>query len=297
VIGYVRRYPYTVAENPMPIELSTRMFADGLCFGEGPRWHNGQLWISDMHARQVLRFSQDGRAESVVAVEHCPSGLGWLPGGDLLVVSMEDQRLLRYDGQRLTTHADLAGLAKGRCNDMVVDAQGRAWVGNFGFDLHAGEKPRTTHLIRVDPDGRARIAATDLMFPNGTVITPDGRTLIVGESFAGRLTAFDFDAGANLVNRRVWANLANGAVPDGICLDTGGGIWVASPSTNECIRVMEGGEVTHRIGTDRGAYACMLGGTDLYVLVSGTSHLDKCRAERSGQVLVADAPYPGAGLP
>lgn len=281
----------------MTTVLNTRLFAEGLCFGEGPRWHDGQLWISDMHARAVLRFDASGRATPVVEVPNCPSGLGWLPGGDLLIVSMEDKRLLRFNGSGLSTHADLSTLAKGRCNDMVVDAKGRAWVGNFGFDLHAGESVCPTEMIRVDPDGSTRIVATDLVFPNGTVITPDGRTLIVGESFAGRLTAFDIDADGNLSNRRIWATLEGGAVPDGICLDAAGGIWVASPTTNNCVRVEEGGRITHRVDLDRGGYACMLGDRSLYVLASGTSHPDKCRAERSGQVLVADAPYSGAGLP
>ena len=250
-----------------------------------------------MHAREVLRFDASGTPTRVLEVEHCPSGLGWLPDGDLLVVSMEDHRLLRFDGQRVTTHADLSTLARGRCNDMVVDAQGRAYVGNFGFDLHAGEAVRPTDLIRVDPDGSARIVASDLIFPNGTVITPDGHTLIIGESFAGRLTAFDRTADGGLINRRVWAQLPGGAVPDGICLDTSGGIWVASPATNECIRVEAGGAITHRVATDRGAYACMLGGNHLYILVSGTAHPDQCRAERSGQILVTPAPFNGAGLP
>lgn len=280
----------------MSIELPSRLFAKGLCFGEGPRWHDGKLWVSDMHAHEVLRFDDEGRATPVMEVPACPSGLGWMPDGSLLVVSMEDRRLLRFHEGRTSVHADLAALAKGRCNDMVVDAQGRAYVGNFGFDLHAGESVRPTELIRVDPDGSARIVASDLVFPNGTVISPDGGTLIVGESFAGRLTAFDV-AGGNLSNRRVWAELPNGAVPDGICLDSAGGVWVASPTTNECIRVEAGGRITHRVAADRGAYACMLGGNDLYVLVSGSSHPDKCRAERSGQIVVARAPYPGAGLP
>jgi sugar lactone lactonase YvrE len=282
---------------PMSIELPSRLFAQDLCFGEGPRWHDGHLWISDMHAHRVLRFNVEGQATAIVDVPACPSGLGWMPDGSLLVVSMEDRRLLRFRDGRTSIHADLSTLAKGRCNDMVVDGLGRAWVGNFGFDLHAGEAVRPTDLIRVDPDGSARIVASDLVFPNGTVITPDGQSLIVGESFANRLTAFDIVNGESLSNRRVWAELPGGAVPDGICLDSAGGIWVASPTTSECIRVEAGGHITHRVTADRGAYACMLGGTDLYVLISGSSHPDKCRAERSGQIVVASAPYPGAGWP
>ncbi len=281
----------------MSIELPSTLFAKGLCFGEGPRWYDGNLWISDMHAHQVLRFDSSGNATSILEVPGCPSGLGWMPDGSLLVVSMEDRKLLRLRDGSVSTHADLSSLAKGRCNDMVVDAEGRAYVGNFGFDLHGGEKSRPTDLICVDPDGSSRIVASDLVFPNGTVITPDGKTLVVGESFTGRLTAFDVGPNGDLSNRRVWADLPNGAVPDGICLDVAGGIWVASPTTNECIRVEAGGKVTHRVAFDRGAYACMLGGSDLYVLISGASHPNKCRAERSGQVVVAKAPFAGAGLP
>lgn len=287
--------------------LKTERLLQGLCFGEGPRWHDGALWLSDMHAYEVLRVSTDGRAEHVVRVDMQPSGLGWLPGadgraegGDLLVVSMLDRKVLRFDGRTLTEHADLGALARFHCNDMVVDAVGRAWVGNFGFDLHAGARPLPTELIVVEPDGNARVAASDLLFPNGTVITPDGRTLIVGESMARRLTAFDIDPSGALVNRRVWAELPDRALPDGICLDSAGGIWSASPSTGECLRQVEGGRVTHRVTLDQGAYACMLGGADgrtLFILTAGDSDPERCRASRSGRIEFCEAPYPHAGLP
>ena len=281
----------------MTVSLTTRLFTDGLRFGEGPRWHDGQLWLSDMHAKQVLRFDASGNSSVVVEVEGCPSGLGWLPGGDLLVVSMEDRKLLRFDGNRLQTHADLSGLAKGKCNDMVVDHEGRAYVGNFGFDLYGGEEMRPTDLIRVDTDGSVRIVASELLFPNGSVITPDGRTLVVAESFGERLTAFDIDRAGDLSNRRSWADLPQGTVPDGICLDAGGGIWVASPVTNECIRVEEGGTITHRAPTDCFAIACILGGTDLYILVARSHEPEVCRSERGARVMVAKAPFAAAGLP
>lgn len=280
--------------------MSTDVLLEGLCFGEGPRWRDGALWLSDMHARQVLRVSADGRAEEVCEVPHWPSGLGWLPDGDLLVVSMTDRRLLRFDGAKLTEHADLSGLASFHCNDMAVDASGRAYVGNFGFDLHAGDEPRPAELVAVDPDGAARVVAKDLQFPNGTVITPDSRVLVVAESWGGRLTAFDLEDDGGLVNRRVWAPLPKGAVPDGICLDEAGGIWAASPSTRECLRLIEGGEVTHRLNLDQGAYACMLGGDDgrtLYVLTAATSDPEESRRQRSGRVEVWRAPYAHAGLP
>jgi sugar lactone lactonase YvrE len=280
--------------------MKTTTLISDLCFGEGPRWHDGRLWFSDMHANQVIAVDDQGVSEVIVSVENQPSGLGWLPDGDLIVVSMTDRRLLRWNGKSLTEHANLANLASFHCNDMVVDQTGRAYVGNFGFDLHAGAQVTSADLICVDPDGSARVVASDIMFPNGTVITPDASTLIVAESFASRLSAFDIDSNGDLSNRRVWAELPEGAVPDGICLDSDGGIWSASPSSNECLRQTEGGEVTHRVSLDRGAFACMLGGADgttLYILTSGSSDPDVCKSERSGRIETCNAPYPHAGWP
>lgn len=278
----------------------TETLVDGLCFGEGPRWHEGALWLSDMHAQEVLRIDEQGKVSTVVRVENCPSGLGWLPDGQLLVVSMHDRRLLRFDGEQLHEHADLNPFATFHCNDMVVDGNGRAYVGNFGFDLHTGAKPIPAKLVCVEPDGSARVVADDLMFPNGTVITPDGSRLIIAESFGARLTAFDIAVNGDLSNRRVWAELPKGAVPDGICLDSEGGIWSASPTTCECIRQSEGGEITHRVEVDQGAFACMLGGADgttLYVLTADSSDPAECVARRTGKIEAARAPYPGAGWP
>ncbi len=280
--------------------MTTNILLDGLCFGEGPRWHEGRLWLSDMHAHLVLAVSGDGSTETIVEVPNWPSGLGWLPDGDLLVVSMTDRRLLRYDGESLSTHADLSGLASHHCNDMVVATSGHAYVGNFGFDLQAKAEFKTAELICVDPDGSARIVAEDMMFPNGAVITPDGKTLIVGETFGSRLTAFDILSDGSLDNRRIWAELPKGAVPDGICLDAENGIWSASPSTNECIRQLEGGEVTHHIAVEQGAYACMLGGErgdTLFILTSGSSDSEECPKLRSARVETAQAPHPHAGQP
>ena len=278
----------------------TETLVEGLCFGEGPRWHDGALWLSDMHAREVIRVDDAGTVSTVVRVENCPSGLGWLPDGQLLVVSMNDRRLLRFDGTELHEHADLSPFAPFHCNDMVVDDKGRAYVGNFGFDLHTGARPTSTTLVCVEPDGSARAAADDLMFPNGTVITPDGRTLIVAETFGARLTAFDIAANGDLSNRRLWAELPKGAVPDGICMDSEGGIWSASPTTSECIRQNEGGEISHRVEVEQGAFACMLGGPDgttLYILTADSSDPAECAARRTGRIETARAPYPGAGWP
>ena len=274
---------------------------DGLAFPEGPRWHDGRLWFSDMHSSVVLALDiGSGSAEAIVDVPGKPSGLGWLPDGTLLVVSMEDRRLMRFDGSVLEEHADLSPWATFHCNDMVVDAAGRAYVGNFGWDLHGGGAPTPATMVRVDPDGTATAAADELMFPNGTVITSDGSTLIVGESFAARLTAFDVAADGSLTGRRVWAQLEGGVVPDGICLDAEGAVWLASPLTNECVRVREGGEVLQRIAFDRGAYACMLGGEDrqtLLVCTANESAPDEAAARRSGRIEAVRVEVPGAGLP
>lgn len=273
--------------------------AEGFAFLEGPRWHGGKLWVSDMHDDRVLTVDLAGRRETVVEVPGRPSGLGWLPDGRLLVVSMTDRRLLRLDATGLSVVADLSGIATFHCNDMVVDAHGRAYIGNFGYDFEAGEPQRSAALALVLPDGTVNVAADDLAFPNGAVITPDGRTLIVAESFGARLTAFDVLPDGRLSGRRVWAAL-QGAVPDGICLDAEGAIWLASPLSKEVLRVREGGAVLERIPTATQAIACMLGGVDrttLFVLTAQSFHREECRAQRNARIEVTDVEVPGAGLP
>ncbi len=271
---------------------------EGMCFGEAPRWHEGQLWFSDMHAQQIWRMSPDGAVTLVLELaDDQVSGLGWMPDGDLLVVSMTKRQLLRYNGQEVALHADLSDVASFHCNDMVVDAHGRAYVGNFGFDLHNGAEARVAELIRVEPNGDIHVEDDQVFFPNGSVITPDGNTLIVGETFAAKLTAFDIQDDGSLSNKRLWAALPEGAVPDGICLDAAGGIWSASPTSNECIRQIEGGEVTHRIELERGAFACMIGGQNLYVLTSSGSSPEECKNNWDARIEVYPAPYAHAGLP
>ncbi len=272
---------------------------DGLAFAEGPRWRGDRLWFSDMHDHGVLSVTPEGRTQRHYEVPQRPSGLGWMPDGRLLVVSMVDRRLLIEREGVLEEHADLSELARFHCNDMVVDAQGGAYVGNFGFDLDAEESPCETELLRVEPDGRARVVAEGLRFPNGAVISPDGRTLVVGESFGACLTAFDIEPDGDLGGRRTWAAL-EGAVPDGICLDAEGCIWVASPVSKEVLRVREGGEVVERLATGDMAIACMLGGPrrrTLYVLVSETTHPDEAVAKRSARILATEVEVAGAGLP
>jgi sugar lactone lactonase YvrE len=252
-----------------------------------------------MYDHLVLAVDMDGNAETILAVPGQPSGLGWLPDGTLLVVSMTDRRLLRLDPTGLAEVADLSALATFHCNDMVVDAEGRAYVGNFGWDLHGGGSPVEAVLALVPPTGETRVVAEHLAFPNGTVITPNGRTLIVAETMAARLTAFDVAADGSLTNRREWARL-DGAVPDGICLDAEGGIWVASPISAEVLRVREGGAVTHRVSVETQAFACMLGGPDrrhLFVCTALDSEPSRCRETRSGRIEVVEVDVPGAGRP
>jgi sugar lactone lactonase YvrE len=280
-------------------ERTTTVLASGLRFPEGPRWHGEQLVFSDQHDARVWSLTADGDLAPVVEVPHRPSGLGWDPEGNLLVVSMDDRRLLRFAGGVLTEVADLSELAPWHCNDMVVDAVGRAYVGNFGFDLDAGADPVTTNLVRVDPDGSMHVVAEGLRFPNGTVISPDGRTLVIGESWAGCLTAFTVADDGSLSDRREWAKLA-GAVPDGICLDAEGAIWSACPLTGRVLRVREGGEVTDVVTVDRdGAFACMLGGrerTTLFVCTADASNPAETRSMR-GAIETCRVDVPGAGLP
>lgn len=279
--------------------MKTEILLDGLAFGEGPRWHRDRLWFSDIHDLNVSAVDLQGNREKIVDVPQQPSGLGWLPDGRLLVVSMVDRRLLRLDDDGLTEVADLSPYATHHCNDMVVDKNGRAYIGNFGWDIHGGGTPTTAAIVLVEPDGTTRVAAPDLNFPNGTVITPDGATLIVGETFGACLTAFDIAADGSLSNRRLWAAL-DGAVPDGICLDAEGAIWVASPVSAEALRVREGGEVTHRVPVETQAFACMLGGPErrhLFICTAIDSLPETCRKTRSGRIEVVEVEVPGAGLP
>jgi sugar lactone lactonase YvrE len=279
---------------------TTTVVLEGLAFPEGPRWHEGRLFFSDQHDHRVIAMDPTGRAETIVEVPQQPSGLGWLPDGRMLVVSMLDRRVLRLEDGNLVEHADLSELATGACNDMVVDTQGRAYVGNFGFDMYGGEAPRDAALVLVLPDGAARIAADGLGFPNGTVITDDGSVLIVGESMNGRLTAFTVTGDGALTDRREFAKL-HGAVPDGICLDAEGAVWIACPYTGRCLRIKDGGEVLDEVKvTHEGAFACMLGGDDrrtLYIC-SAPGHVpEECRRDRAGRIETVEVDVPGAGLP
>ena len=278
-------------------ELTTLI--DGIYFGEGPRWRDGYLWLSDFYAHEVLKVDESGNRSHVATVPEQPSGLGWLPDGSMLIVSMKDRRLMRLADGDLSVYAELSPIATWHCNDMVVSADGRAYVGNFGYDHYTEPEEKPANLVRVDPDRSVHLADSGLKFPNGSVITPDGQTLVVGETRGNRLTAWDIGAGGALSNRRVWADLGPN-FPDGICLDEEGAIWVADPRLKETIRVKEGGEVTHRISTgDFGSFACMLGGDDrrtLYICTAPGSGPGAAEA-RKGRVEYCRVEVPGAGLP
>ena len=287
--------------------LSAEPFVSDLFFGECPRWHEDRLWYSDFFDHAVFSVSPDGERRVEVDFDGEPAGLGWLPDGRLLINSRLDRVILRRepDGM-LVEHGDLRPWATWHANDMVVASNGQAYSGNFGFDLDGladgtvdASAISTASLVRVDPDGTSHEAADDLHFPNGTVITEDGATLIIAESFGGRLSAFDRDADGVLTNRRVWAALTNVA-PDGICLCADGSVWVANALAAECVRVAEGGEVLERVTTSRNCYACMLGDDDrrtLYLVTAVDSNASAARAARNGSLEKVRTTVPGAGLP
>jgi len=252
--------------------------ADGFSFLECPRWRDGRLWLSDFYTRRVLTVDESGQVETVVEVPEQPSGLGWLPDGRLLVVSMRDRRVLRLEPDgALVEHADLSGLTAGHLNDMLVDDAGRAYVGNFGFDLMSGAPLRTANLVRIDPDGTAQVAADGLAFPNGMALVDGGATLVVAESFGNRLGGYTVGAGGELLERRDWATFGPyptgddlgevlptlSVVPDGICAAPDDTIWVTDADHHRAVQVAEGGRIVAEVSSgELQVYACALGGAD-----------------------------------
>jgi sugar lactone lactonase YvrE len=298
-------------------DRDVRTVLDGMSYLECPRWHDGRLYVSDFYTQQVYRVDLEGGggADVVARVPEQPSGLGWMPDGAMLVVSMRDRRVLRVrDGGEPEVHADLSSLAPWHLNDMVVDAAGRAYVGNFGFDLMSLATIRETGLICVQTDGSATMVADGLRFPNGMVIAPDGRTLVVAETIAGRLTAFDVDDDGGLSNRRVWAQLsatvdtedmgevlaAGGIAPDGIALDAEGAIWAADALGGRVLRLREGGEIVEEIAPGIGVFACALAGADgrTLVMCAAPSFAEHERRDtREAKLLACEVDVPRAGLP
>ena len=279
-----------------------RVLLTGIAFGEQPRWHEGRLWFSDWGPREVVAVDLEGRSEVVLQAASFPCCVDWLPDGRLLVVSARDGLLLwrEADGS-LVTHGDLSTASKPPAgNELVVDGRGNAYVNGGGFDLMAGEPFAPGVVTLVTADGSARLVADGLAFPNGMLVTPDNATLIVAESYAKRLTAFDIEADGGLSNRRVWADLGDG-IPDGTCLDAEGAVWYGDVPNRRCVRVREGGEVLQTIDLDRGCFACALGGPDrttLFMLATEWNGPERMFAEpRTGRVLAVEAPAPGVPWP
>jgi sugar lactone lactonase YvrE len=275
-----------------------RVILDGLAYVESPRWHDGRLWFAHWGTDEIIAVGLDGSSE---VVGHGPGGLGWsidwLPDGRLLVTG-DGLKRVEPDGTSIP-FADLSDLA-GDWNELVVDGRGNAYVNGRLFG--PPEEGPSGIIALVTPDGGVRQVADGLAFPNGMAVTPDNRTLVVAESWAEQLTGYDIADDGSLSERRVWASTP-GDHPDGICLDAEGAVWYADVGNGHCVRVREGGEVLGKVSLDRGAFACMLGGPDgrtLFMLAAewrGFEHVEEAIADRTGRVLVAEAPAPRAGWP
>jgi sugar lactone lactonase YvrE len=293
-----------MSDNPSRV-IEPRVLLEGLAMPESPRWHDGRLWFSNWGAEEIVAVDLDGNSEVVGrGSEGAGWAVNWLPDGRMLVTGSELTRV-EPDGSRVR-HADLSHLSPYGWSEMTVDGRGNVYVNSINFDfadfesvLASGQAPGKIALVT--PDGRVQEVASEIAFPNGMVITPDNRTLIVAESFAARLTAFDIAEEGTLSNRRSWAE---GVGPDGICLDAEGCIWASSGTmVNDIARIRDGGEVLDRIELDRPCFAAMLGGPDrrtLFMLTAewhGTGQMEDVIKARTGQVLVANAPAPGIGWP
>lgn len=289
--------------------MKAEPFVSGLRFGEGLRWHDGRFWYSDFYKHQVSSAAPDGSTRVELELDDQPSGLGWLPDGRLLVVAMTNQRLLRRekDGS-VSLHADLKPLAKFHANDMLVDKNGNAFIGCFGFDLDKfitekglsalweGDGPPTAPIIHVSPEGRARVASPNHKFPNGMALI--GETLVVAECFIPGFSAFDLAADGTLANRRIWAPLSKdppAIVPDGICADSEGAVWAANALGPEAVRVGPGGKILERVQTSQNAFSCALGGKDGHQLVIATapgSNAQAAAKEAKGMLEIATVSVP-----
>jgi sugar lactone lactonase YvrE len=290
--------------------------AEGLTYLEGPRWHDGRLWFVDFYTLGVYRVGDDGVAEKVVHVEQQPSGLGWLPDGRMLVVSMKDRKVLRQepDGS-LVVHADIWDKCGGHANDMVVAPSGNAYVGNFGFDLMGGAGHEDASLVLVRPDGSSEIVADGLAFPNGMVVTPGEKKLIVNELFGNRISQFDIEPDGTLGPRRDFANFGDlgdepnvglrleraKIIPDGLTLDAEGAVWFADTINRRAVRMAEGGEVLDVVDTaPEGIFAVALGGDDgrtLFLCAAPDWDEGARKAAREGRMLATKVDVPHAGTP
>jgi sugar lactone lactonase YvrE len=275
--------------------MSPEPLANGFCFGEGPRWFEGLLWFSDVLGEAVHTADMRGSVTTLPLPGRSPSGLGFRPDGSLLIASTEDRQVLRYDGETVVTIADLADLAPASLGDMVVDDAGRAYIGSQASQALGGGV-----IVRLDPDDSATVVAEDLDFPNGMVITPDRKTLIVAESIGRRLTAFTIGDDGPLSDRRVFADGLDGP-PDGIALDAEGGVWTSMTLAHQFERITAGGAVTDRIDMgERVAIACALGGPErrtLFLLSSTDAYPQRLVGTRLSRLDAVTVAAPGAGLP
>jgi sugar lactone lactonase YvrE len=298
------------------VQRKTRVVADGFTYLEGPRWHAGRLWFADFYTHTVNALNADGSIEQVAVVDNQPSGLGWLPDGRLLVVSMKDRKVLRQESDgSLVVHADIWALCGGHANDMVVAENGQAYVGNFGFDLMGGADHQYATVVLVNPDGTAQVVADGLAFPNGMVITSDGKTLIVNEFFGNRISAFDIRSNGTLGPRRDWASFGDigddpsvenrlaraKIVPDGLTMDADGAVWIADCVNQRAARIAQGGRVLDEVSTaPDGVFAVALGGEDgktLFMCVAPNFDEAERSSTRLGRMLATDVDVPHAGIP
>jgi sugar lactone lactonase YvrE len=283
-------------ESGLTAEVTTLM--RGIKLGESPRWHGGKLWFADWVGETLFTLDEAGNSAVEARIASLPFSIDWLPDGRLLVVNARQNTLQRREADgSFVTHADLSGLSPYGCNEIVVDGRGNIYVNNVNFEFPGGEF-RPGFIALITPDGQVRRVAEGLGFPNGMAITPDNRTLICGESFGKKLTAFDIAADGSLSRQRVWADMPAWG-PDGICLDAEGAVWAASG--RRCVRIREGGEELEHIDIDRFCFACMLGGADGRTLfINAADWTGKVAGpddEPSGRVYTARVAVPHAGRP
>jgi sugar lactone lactonase YvrE len=275
----------------------------GLKFTESPRWYNGTLWFLDIHDKRIKTVDLTASVTMALELPFIPNGFGLTPEGTVVVGDAFQRRIHRRAGATLQQVADISAFTTFCLSDGIVDAKGRLYVGDIGYNFldPAATPVETCVIVLVGPDGRASVVADKLFFPNGMVITPDGRTLIVGETLGHRLTAYDIQEDGSLSNRRVWAQLPSSVGPDGICLDAEGGVWCANPEGKDSVvRVREGGEITDRIKVDTHAYAVMLGGPErrhLFICASGSHDPADIQRHPSASLQVVEVNVPGAGIP
>jgi sugar lactone lactonase YvrE len=275
----------------------------GLKFNESPRWYDGKLWFIDIHDKRIKTVDLSGAVATVLELPFIPNGFGLTPEGTIVVGDAFQRRIYRMEGGALQQVADISDVTTFCLSDGIVDAQGRLYVGDIGYNFvdPAAKPVETCVIVLVGRDGQASVVADKLFFPNGMVVPPHGRTLIVGETLGHRLTAFDIQEDGSLSNRRFWAQLPSSVGPDGICLDAEGAVWCANPEGEDSVvRVREGGEITDRIKVDTHAYAVMLGGPErkhLFICTSGSHDPVEIHRNPSASFQVVEVDVPGAGIP